>query len=319
MSLGLRAPGGDVLKSKGIVGVIAVLVAVLMGAHAEAEPRSPAPAAGDLKSFRVDDFEKVIIPSNRDAYLGRTVRLTTDRSEMVHIKLGYRFVALNEAAINAVVGGIPFAAPPGSRFTRRNAKGGRLAELAPDALILCQEPYQRNLAQSLAAASTLGLTQLAARYAEMVQLCAVDEDRDGRIEKLFLGGAKQQQDLEFTAIDPVPYQHRENFEVTDAEIVLFLVKRLWGTPVIGAVLNGPGGLVEVSRLRADMNGVMTNQEFTMVIRKDKLPQEMKLGSAVFSVTKYDPEAGTADLEFSKFFDIQRVDWFVAIKTIYISY
>jgi hypothetical protein len=296
-----------------------VLLAVVIGGRVEAEPTAPAPTAGDLKSFRVDDFEKVIIPSNKDSYLGRTVQLKTDRSEMVHIKLGYKFVALNEAAINAVVGGIPFATSPGSRFTRRNAKGGRLAELAPTALILCQEPYQRNLAQSLASASTLGLTQLAARYAEMVQLCAVDEDRDGKIEKLFLGGAKQQQDLEFTVIDPVPYQYRENFEVKDAEIVLTLVKRLWGTPVIVAFVNGPSGPIEVSRLRLEMNGVMTNQEFMMVIRKDKLPQEVKLGSAVFSVTKYDAEAGTADVEFSKFFDTQMVDWFVAIKTIYIYY
>lgn len=302
-----------------MAGAIFAFVVVAMGGHAEAGSESPPAAAGDLKSFRVDDFERVVIPSNKDSYLGRTVQLKTDRSEMVHIKLGYKFVALNEAGINASVGGIPFAVSPGARFTRRNAKGGRLAELAPNALILCQAPYQRNLAQSLAAASTLGLTQLAARYAEMVQLCAVDEDRDGKIEKLFLGGAKQQQDLEFTAINPVPYQYRENFEVNDAEITLSLLKRLWGTPVIVADLNGPGGPVEFSRLRLDMNGVMTNQQFMMVIRKDKLPQEVNLGSAIFSVTKYDAEAGTADLEFAKFFDTQMVDWFIANKTIYIYY
>jgi hypothetical protein len=310
-----------VSKSQGVAGAIAVLVAVLIGGRVEAKPPPPAPAptAGDLKSFRVDDFERVVIPSNKDSYLGQTVRLKTDRSEMVHIKLGYKFVALNEATINAVVGGIPFTVSAGARFTRRNAKGGRLGELQPNALILCQAPYQRNLAQSLAAASTLGLTQLAARYAEMVQLCAVDEDRDGKIEKLFLGGAKQQQDLEFTAIDPVSYQYRENFEVRDAEIVLFLLKRPWGTPVIVADLNGSGGLVEFSRLRLEIDGVMTNQEFMMVIRKDKLPQEVKLGAAIFTVTKYDAEAGTADLEFSKFFDTQMVDWFIANKTIYIYY
>lgn len=302
-----------------MAGLIAVLMDVVMCGPAVADPAAPAPAPTDLKSFRVDAFEKVVIPSNRDDYLGRTVRLKTDRSEMVHIRLGYRFVAMNEGAINAVVGGISFTAPAGSQFTRRNARGGRLAELAPNALILCQEAYQRNLAQSLAAASTLGLTQLAARYSEMVQLCAVDEDRDGKIEKLFLGGAKQAQDLEFTAIHPVPYQYRENFEVDDAEITLFLVKRLWGSPVLLAGLNGPRGAVGLSRLMFDMDGAMRYQETTIKIRKDNLPQEVKLGSAVFSVTKYDAEAGIADLEFSKFFDTQKVDWFVEPETIYIYY
>jgi len=210
-------------------------------------------------------------------------------------------------------------------FTRRMATGGRIAELPADALILCQEPVQRNLTQALASAATLGLTQIAARYATDVQLCAVDADRDGSLERLFLGGAKQQQDLEFTNIEPVSYDYRENFKVADFKFALHLEKRMFGGPVLitglerAAVDATPGGTTPLSVLWFEKNGKLVSQPVIIPIKKNGLPQEIKLGSAILSVKKYDDISGVSDIEFTKFFDLERIQWAILPQTIYIYY
>lgn len=308
----------SMIGRKRSVTLLLSLVLGLVGRECLAAPESA--SARPLKSFWVPAFEKVLIPDNADAYVGKTIQLKADPSDAVRVNLGYRFIAKNVGPINAVVGGIPYSVEPGSMLTRRKATGGRIAELPADAMILCQEPVQRNLTQALASAATLGLTQIAARYATDVQLCAVDADRDGNIERLFLGGAKQQQDLEFTTIDPVPYDYRENYQVADVRFVLHLVKRMFGGPVLVAgVQRTDGGVTDVSILWFERNGKLVSQPVIIPIKKGDFPHEIKIGSAVLSVKAYDEVSGVADIEFSKFFDLERIDWAIAPQTIYIYY
>jgi hypothetical protein len=285
--------------------VLSILAAIGSGAQAR-----------DLKPYRAEDFEKVIIPSNQGDYLGRTILLTADQSGMAYLNLGYRFVATNQTRIVATVGGIPYSIPAGSLFTRRKVKGGHIAELPADAVILCGMAYQQNLGKSLASAVTLGLTQAATRYMEKLQLCGVDADRDGAMEKLFLVGAKQQQDLAFTSILPVPYQHRQNHQVEGYHLVIYLEKYILSSPslVVGLQSGGkPAPLAGLWLERAD--GKMRYNKTNLNLKTSKLPQEIRIGPAVLIVKRYDDAAGTADVEFVKFFENQKVEWSFPQQTI----
>ena len=295
------------------------LFLVATGQSSFAAPAPDGAGAGDLKTFRVGDFEKVIIPGDAESHLGSTAHLNTDKSDSLRVGLGYSFISKISGSVSAVVGGIPQSIYAGEIFTRRNVKGGRIAELPDNALILCREPVQRNFGQAMASATTLGLTQLAARYAADIQLCAVDGDRDGNIEKLFLGGAKQQQDLDFTNIEPTPYDYRENFPVDGVALTLFAMKRIWGDVIFVASVERNGQRTELSQLRFESNGKMVNQKVVIPIKKGHFPQEVKFGSAVLLIKAYDATTGVIDLEFSKYFDMQKLDWYVAPQVIYIYY
>lgn len=271
--------------------------------------------AGNLKPYRAAEFERVIIPDNAADYVGRTIRLTTDKAGMAYVSLGYRFLATNQRPIEATVGGIPYSIPAGSLFTQRKVTGGRIAELPADALILCGRAYQQSLGKSLASAVTLGLTQGAARYMEYLQLCGVDADRDGAMEKLFLVGAKQQQDLAFTEIMPVPYQHRQNYRVEDYRLTISFEKILLGSPSLVMGLQSAGKPTFLDRVFFESDGRMVSHSGIYAIKTSALPQDIGVGSAVIRVKRYDPVAGTVDVMFVKFFDNQKVDWFIAPQTI----
>lgn len=273
-----------------------------------------------LKPFRVEEFQKVLLPDTTNSAVGQRVRLNTDGSEVLRLNLGYRFIARMSAGFGATVGGMPQTARRGELFTRRKVSGGRLSELATNALILCREPVQHNFGQAMAAALTLGLTQAGANYAENVQLCAVDEDRDGAVEKLFLGGAKRQQDLEFTSIVPVPYEYRENFPVEGIRFVLYATTGLFGgDPLLMAGVERNGQRTHIDVLRFETNGVLVNEKAVVPIKKGKLPREIRFGSAVILLRSYDANTGIIEAEFVKYFDTQVLDWSFSPNTIYISY
>jgi hypothetical protein len=284
-------------------------------AHAASASESPRP----LKSFWVEDFEKVIIPSDSDLYLGKTIQLKLDGSQALRVDLGYRYIAMLDGGVDATVGGLQQSLPAGSLLTRRKVSGGRISELPEGAVILCREPVQRNFGQAMASAATLGITQLAARYATDIQLCAVDADRDGKIEKLFLGGAKQQQDLDFTDITPVSYRHQENYRVGDVKFVLHAFKNIWGSINLFAAVESNGRWSDVSSLRFETDGKLTNHKTQIPVKKAKLPYEVKFGSATLLLKHYDETTGTVDVEVTKDFDLQGVDWHFAPQTIYIYY
>ena len=272
--------------------------------------------AGDLKPYRSEAFEKVIIPDNAADYVGRTIRLTADKAGMAYISIGYRFLATNQRRIDATVGGIPYSVPAGSLFTQRKVKGGRIAELPAEAMILCGMAYQQNLGKSLASAVTLGLTQAAARYMEKVQLCGVDADRDGAMEKLFLVGAKQPRDLAFTEIMPVPYQYRQNYAVQNYRLAISLQKFWLGGPgLVVGLLSGDKPDPLDGLWFESAAGKMEHQKAVFSFNPSKLPQEIRIGSATLVVKRYDEAAGTVDVKFTKFFDNQKVDWFIAPQTI----
>ncbi|CAN5818844.1 hypothetical protein BH11PSE1_BH11PSE1_20580 [soil metagenome] len=272
-----------------------------------------------LRTFRVDPFERVIIPRDDDAYLGRTIRLPLDGSEVVRVPLGYRYVSTILDGVEATVGGLPQSIGAGEVFTRRKASGGRLSELPADAVILCRAPVPQTFAQELAAAATLGLAQLAGNYAQETQLCAVDGDHDGRIEKLFLGGAKRQRDLEFTSINPVAYEHAENSPVNGFAFVLYATTGLFGgDPLLFAAIEQEGHITNVSTFRFEANGKMVNQKRAFSVKPRNLPQEIKIGASVLRIKGYDPAAQAVDVEFTKFFETQKLDWYIE-HTIYILY
>lgn len=272
--------------------------------------------AADLKPYKAEEFEKVIIPDNAADYLGRTIRLTTDQAGMAYLSLGYRFLATNRTRIEATVGGIPYSIPAGSLFTQRKVKGGHITELPADAVILCGRAYQQNLGKSLASAVTLGLTQVAARYMENLQLCGVDADRDGAMEKLFLVGAKQQEDLAFTSIMPVPYEHRQNYVVEDYRLAIYLQKFWFGGPALVVGLQGADKPKPIDGLWLEgPTGKMEHQKAVFSFKPSKLPQEIRIGSATLVVKRYDEAAGTVDVKFTKFFDNQKVDWYFVPQTI----
>lgn len=302
-------------------GALLGLASLVLIAIAAPSWAAQAPAGGrSLKTFRVAEFERVIVPDNADAYMGRTVRLPLDRSEVVRVNLGYKYVSAILGGVEATVGGLPQSIAPGEVFTRRKVSGGRIAELPADAVILCRASVMHNFAQGLASAATLGLTQLAANYAADIQLCAVDGDHDGRIEKLFLGGAKRQQDLEFTSIDPVAYEHEENFPVKGFAFVLYATKGfLGGDPLLIAAIEQSGRITDVTSFRFETNGKLADQTRVFSVKPRKLPQEIRIGAAVLTIKGYDPAAQAVDVEFTRYFETQTLDWYIAPQTIYISY
>lgn len=295
-----------------------LLLSIALGwqaGHAQAPPA----AAAELRPYRIAEFEKVVIPSAPDAFAGKTFRLKVGGPESIRFSLGYRFIAANSEPISAKVGGLDFAIPAGEIFTQRKVKGGAISDLPANALVLCQAPVQRSFAQGLVGAATLGITELAARYLADVQVCGVDADVDGRIEKLFLGGANRSADLGFSDILPVPYEAQQNFEVPGISLAV-RVTNVWlfGPQITVGVMRG-SNFTELSTLSFEKDGKMRNSTVTESIKVKKLPQDIEIGSAILTIKSYDPVEKIFDIEVKRDFETAVVDWYIAPNTIVIYY
>ncbi|ODT89159.1 MAG: hypothetical protein ABS78_02900 [Phenylobacterium sp. SCN 70-31] len=277
------------------------------------------PAAAELKPYRIADFEKVVLPSAPDAFAGKTFRLKIKGDTLISFGLGYRFVAMNSEPISANVGGLEFTIPPGEIFTQRKVKGGAMSDLPAQAVILCQAPVQRNFGQALVGAATLGLTEFAARYLSDVQVCGVDADVDGKMEKLFLGGANRSADLGFSDIVPVAYVARENFAVPGVNLAVRITDvLLFGPQITVGVMNGQK-FTALSTLSFEKNGKMVRSTAYESIKVKKLPQDIAIGSALLTVKSYDPIEKMFDVEVKRDFEVALVDWIINPEVIYIYF
>jgi hypothetical protein len=283
--------------------------------HAQTSPETPA----GLKPYRIAEFEKVVIPSAPDAFAGKTFRLKVGGPEAIRFSLGYRFIAMNSEPISAKVGGLDFTIPPGEIFTQRRVKGGAISDLPASAVILCQAPVQRSFAQGLVGAATLGITELAARYTADVQVCGVDADVDGKIEKMFLGGANRSPDLGFSDVPPVRYEAQQNFEVQGVNLAVRVTNVMFfGPQITVGVMNGKN-FTPLTSLSFEKGGKMVSSTVAEGIKVKKLPQDIEIGSAVLTIKSYDPGEKIFDIEVKRDFETARVDWYVAPQTIYIYY
>lgn len=295
-----------------------LLLSIALGGQAS-QAQTPTAAAAELRPYRIAEFEKVVIPSAPDAFAGKTFRLKVDGGESINFSLGYRFIAMNSEPISAKVGGLDFTIPPGEIFTQRKVKGGAISDLPADAIILCQAPVQRNFGQALVGAATLGITELAARYLSDVQVCGVDADVDGKMEKLFLGGANRSPDLGFSEILPVAYEAQQNFEVPDIDLAV-RVTNVWffGPQITVGVMNGRN-FTALTSISFEKDGKMVRSITTESIKVKKLPQDIAIGSALLTVKSYDPVEKIFDIEVKRDFEAALVDWYIAPQTIYIYY
>lgn len=283
--------------------------------HAQTPPETT-PA---LKPYRIAEFEKVVIPSAPDAFAGKTFRLRVGGPESIPFRLGYRFIAMNSEPISAKVGGLDFMIPPGEIFTQRKVKGGAISDLPASAVILCQAPVQRSFAQGLVGAATLGITELAARHMADVQVCGVDADVDGKMEKLFLGGANRSPDLGFSDIPPVAYEAQQDFEVEGVKLAVRVTNViLFGPQITVGVMTGQN-FTALTSISFEKGGKMVSAIVSEGIKVKKLPQDIEIGSAVLTIKSYDPVEKIFDVEVKRDFETAKVEWYIAPQTIYIYY
>lgn len=286
-----------------------------LGQSASAAPASD--TGRTLKAFRVGEPQAVVLPGEPSDHLGKTTQMRINGPEALRFDLGYRLVAKTDVDIKAVVGGLPMYLPAGSTLIQRDVSGGRLSELLEGAVILCSDPVEHKSIKTLEAAVSLGATQLASRYSRHVQLCAVDADNDGLLERLFLAGSKQQQDLEFTNVQPVSYQHWNNYKVKGVHLFVHAISGLLRSPALVVAIGVDGDWTNPNKLWLETNGALQEHNPAIAIDRANLPQDLAFGSAKLRILAFDGQ--TVNVELVRDFDVQRVMWILGPKHIYFQY
>lgn len=195
--------------------------------------------------------------------------------------VGLRRGAFLEAPVEISLIGKSFGFQKGDLLVRADVSGAASGQIGAMAVTLCGDP-QVNIAKNLMSASTLGITSIFNRTGSFSQVCLIDGDGDGKLEKAILAGVKSMKDAAPVAIAPTEYRLVEN-------------EPFGGDSVARIRYRGETGLVggHVSfdlEVREKGQPLLFSNVRTQLSVK-KLPQRVMLMGAVFMVKSYNPYDG----------------------------
>ncbi|PSJ43159.1 hypothetical protein [Allosphingosinicella deserti] len=206
--------------------------------------------------------------------------------------VGRSFVAELGGDLQLTIAGKTATLAKGMQLNVARTVGGTAAERLGEAGVFCA-PMERNwnAAKGIANLLTLSLFASAQRTEVNTQFCLADSDADGLVDKAFLAGAKKQEDLQPIDITPTPISVERDLPLPGlSEIRLRFSGKVGWFNNIGIDLE----VVESGEPLFFNNG-------RTVISMKKLPEEVNLFGASFTVLSYDPETKQARIRWNRGF------------------
>jgi hypothetical protein len=233
--------------------------------------------------------------------------------------VAYAEVAFVAASREVVVADVAEKLEPTQRLSRVTAKGGDLQTLGPTAAIYCAE-WRQTQKPSIAAALTLGLTDIGKRLSRETQLCLVDGDADGQFERAFLIGTKLDADRHMVAIAPLAYRTAKDEPIADSAVGIYYRK---GALLQGAILSmemqvegRPMGVASYMLKTA----AMPKPRFFAAergVKASAYPKAIDFGAAALSIESFDPVSKAIGVRVVRDFERAEAALSFPVQTIYI--
>ena len=295
--------------------VVAVLAACL------SMPVVAAPAGP--KPFTALTTGMVMLAPENPGVVG-TERTMRENDEIFRARLGWFASATIAAGVTAHIADADWAIPQTALLQRAIVfAGGDLADQPRGSIVYCDTP-KAGLAKGLLNGITLGLSQLAARFAKETQLCVMDSDANGDFDRAFLVGLKKPEDRKTVTITPVGYTTASDRPVDgDSYVhVRYLDGGLLSGPSLAMDARVGGvaqGLAGITMRAGAAQSLPVFVPASQSVKLKKLPQSMRFGAAALTVTAVDPVAKTATVRLDSNFAWTPVRFRYPVQTIYIYY
>lgn len=257
--------------------------------------------------YYVSTSPKTFLPGHGPATVLGERTLAPD-AVVLETPVGYERVVKLGAPLTTKIIGKDFGFGDGDLLTAATITGASSAFVPPSAVTACGAPRVDVLKTALNA-STLGITSLLNRTHGMSQVCLIDADLDGRLEKAILAGVKSQKDAVPVAIEPTSYT------IIDKQ-------PMPGESAARILYRGKTGLFKGGNVSFDLEVVEGGQKlyFNNVRTKvdiDNLPQTVTLLGSIFTVNSYDPVDGKVVIDVQKGFSEGKYGITTTTSTTYI--
>ena len=167
--------------------------------------------------------------------------------------------------------------------------GKAVRALPANAAVFCGRP-STHLAKALVSASTLGLSSIVNRTANVSRVCFVDADRDLSAEQALLVGVKSDADAVPVPIAPLAYRVAAAQPMSgESQMRIFYRGK---TGMIGGHVS-----FDVNVIEQGVPLVFENVRRSVDI--DDLPATVQIMGASFTVQSYDPATGAAVIDVQK--------------------
>jgi hypothetical protein len=220
--------------------------------------------------------------------------LTVRKGQVFYARpVGRAFSAVLGGDLALTIAGKSATLPKGTQLNLARSVGGKAGEQIEDkALVFCT-PVKKNwnAAKGIANLLTLSLFAASQRTSTFTQFCLVDSEADGLADKAFLAGAKKPEDLEPVAIQPTPVA----------------VERDVPLPGLSeARIRFAGGVGWFGDIGFDLEVVEEGEQLIYsngrtAVPKGKLPKDLDMFGASFTVLSYDPETKQARIRWKRGF------------------
>jgi hypothetical protein len=242
--------------------------------------------------YEITPSGKRILP----ATLGESILASRSisRNELILMQpVGRSYVAILDTDLAVTIAGKSFTLPKGTDLNVARVGGGAAANIADTRAVFCAASQNNwNMAKGLANLATLSLFARSQRHGVETQLCLVDADRDGMVEKAILAGANK-------SADQVPV------EIAPTKISVMQDMPLPGVSQAQIRFSGKAGWLGniAFDLEVIENGTpLYFQNGRTVLNPKDLPQTINIFGAILLVESYDKASQVAKIKVVKGFD-----------------
>lgn len=208
--------------------------------------------------------------------------------------VGRAFMAVLGGDLKLTIAGKTATLPAGTQLNVARRVAGEAADrLDSPARVYCTPTKSNwNMAKGVANLLTLSLFARSQRTDVFTQFCVVDSEGDSMVDKAFLAGARKQEDLQPVTIEPTPIAVSSDVPLPgESEARL---RFAGGVGITGRNLGVDIEVVEEGKRLAYSNG-------RTYISK-KLPRDVEIFGASFTVLSYDSEKKEARIRWNRGFN-----------------
>jgi len=209
--------------------------------------------------------------------------------------VGRAFMAVLGGELKLTIAGKSVILPAGTQLNVARTVAGKAAgQIEDSARVYCTPTKGNwNMAKGIANLLTLSLFASSQRTDPFTQFCVVDSDRDSMVDKAFLAGARKAEDLQPVTIEPTPISVSSDVPLPgESEARL---RFAGGVGITGKNLGIDIEVVEEGKRLSYSNG-------RTYVGKSKLPRDVNIFGASFTVLSYDSETKEARIRWNSGFN-----------------
>jgi hypothetical protein len=218
--------------------------------------------------------------------------ITVRKGEVFYARpVGRAFMAVLGKDLVLTIAGKSVTLPAGTQLNvARQVAGKAAGQLDDPARVFCTPTKKNwNVAKGIANLLTLSLFASSQRTDVFTQFCVVDSEGDSLVDKAFLAGARKAEDLQPVTIEPTPIAVSSDVPLPgESEARL---RFAGGIGITGKNIGIDLEVVEEGKALTYSNG-------RTYVSKSKLPRDVNIFGASFTVLSYDKETKEARIRWN---------------------